>query len=66
MDATHKVQVNVGSLADMGKRFSLAWNRALIDKAALENPCLPLQLIEDTVRSLEAAKTGQLVPYSFG
>jgi hypothetical protein len=28
MDATHKVQVNVGSLADMGKRFSLAWNRA--------------------------------------
>ncbi len=30
MDATPKVQVNVGSLADMGKRISLAWNRALI------------------------------------
>lgn len=28
MSTTHKVQVNVGSLADMGKRFSRAWNRA--------------------------------------
>jgi predicted transcriptional regulator len=28
MSATHKVQVNVGSLADMGKRFSSAWARA--------------------------------------
>jgi predicted transcriptional regulator len=28
MTATHKVQVNVGSLADMGNRFSQAWNRA--------------------------------------
>ena len=28
MNAIHKVQVNVGSLADMGKRFSQAWNRA--------------------------------------
>jgi len=28
MSATHKVQVNVGSLADMSKRFSQAWNRA--------------------------------------
>lgn len=25
---TNKVQVNVGSLADMGKRFAGAWNRA--------------------------------------
>ena len=28
MSATHKVQVNVGSLAEMGKRFSKAWNQA--------------------------------------
>lgn len=28
MSTTHKVQVNVGSLADMGKRFAQAWNRA--------------------------------------
>ena len=28
MKATHKVQVNVGNLADMGKRFAQAWNRA--------------------------------------
>jgi predicted transcriptional regulator len=27
MSTTHKVQVNVGSLADMGKRFAQAWNR---------------------------------------
>ena len=28
MSATHKVQVNVGRLAEMGKRFSKAWNQA--------------------------------------
>ena len=28
MNTTNKVQVNVGSLADMGKRFAGAWNRA--------------------------------------
>jgi predicted transcriptional regulator len=28
MGRTHKVQINVGSLTDMGKRFSQAWNRA--------------------------------------
>jgi len=28
MSTTHKVQVQVGSLADMGKRFARAWNRA--------------------------------------
>lgn len=28
MSTTHKVQVNVGSLADMGKRFAQAWHRA--------------------------------------
>ena len=30
MSATHKVQVNVGSLAEMGKRFSKAWNQAAV------------------------------------
>ncbi len=28
MKTTNKVQVNVGSLADMGKRFAGAWSRA--------------------------------------
>jgi len=28
MSGRHKVQVNVGSLADMGKRFTQAWNMA--------------------------------------
>lgn len=28
MSTTHKVQVNVGSLGDMGERFARAWNRA--------------------------------------
>ena len=28
MKTTNKVQVNVGNLADMGKRFTRAWNRA--------------------------------------
>ena len=28
MSAANKVQVSVGTLADMGKRFSGAWNRA--------------------------------------
>lgn len=28
MNTTNKVQVHVGSLADMGKRFAGAWNRA--------------------------------------
>jgi predicted transcriptional regulator len=28
VDTMNKVRVNVGTLADMGKRFSSAWNRA--------------------------------------
>ena len=28
MSTTNKVRVSVGSLADMGKRFAGAWNRA--------------------------------------
>ena len=29
MSKTHKVQVNVGSLTEMGKRFTSTWNRAV-------------------------------------
>jgi len=39
---------------------------ARIGKAVLENPELPLQVIQDTMLSLEEAKAGQLSPYSFG
>jgi predicted transcriptional regulator len=36
MNATHKIQVNVGSLADMGERFAQAWNRAAAGEAVDE------------------------------
>jgi len=39
---------------------------ARIGKAVLENPDLPLQVIQDTMLALEEAKAGQLTPYSFG
>jgi hypothetical protein len=39
---------------------------ARIGKAVLENPELPLQVIQDTMLSLEEAKAGQLAPYSYG
>lgn len=39
---------------------------ARIGKAVLENPDLPLQVIQDTMLSLEETKAGQLAPYSFG
>lgn len=39
---------------------------ARIGKAVLENPDLPLQVIQDTMLSLEEAKAGELAPYSFG
>lgn len=39
---------------------------ARIGKAVLENPELPLQLIQDTMLSLEEAKAGQLAPYTVG
>ncbi len=39
---------------------------ARIGKAVLENPELPLQVIQDTMFSLEEAKAGQLAPYAFG
>ena len=39
---------------------------ARIGKAVLENPELPLQVIQDTMFSLEEAKAGHLAPYAFG
>ena len=39
---------------------------ARIGKAVLENPELPLQFIQDTMLSLEEAKTGQVTAYKFG
>ena len=36
MIASNKVQVSVGSLADIGKRFSSAWNRAVAGEKVSE------------------------------
>ena len=36
MSTTNEVQVSVGSLADMGKRFAGAWNRATLGQAVDE------------------------------
>lgn len=39
---------------------------ARIGKAVLENPELPLQVIQDTMLSVEEAKEGKLAAYTFG
>lgn len=39
---------------------------ARIGKAVLESPDVPLQVIQDTMLSLEEAKAGQVAPYAFG
>lgn len=39
---------------------------ARIGKAVLENPELPLRLIQDTILSREEVKTGRSKPYQFG
>lgn len=39
---------------------------ARIGKAVLENPEMPLRLIQDTMLSLEEAKADRLAPYKFG
>jgi hypothetical protein len=63
------------SLVEDAKVVGAAENRSVpkqieywarIGKAVLENPDLPLQVIQDTMLSLEEAKAGQLTPYSFG
>jgi len=39
---------------------------ARIGKAVLENPELPLRLIQDTILSREEVKAGLVKPYQFG
>ncbi len=39
---------------------------ARIGKAVLENPDMPLRLIQDTMLSLEEAKNGKVTSYQFG
>ncbi len=60
MRKTNKVQVHVGSLADMGKRFSSAWNRAAAGKKVNETHVtfLDVQTMLDTLspRRLEMLK----------
>ena len=51
MSKTHKVQVNVGSLADMGNRFAHAWNRAVAGERVEETHVtfLNIQTLLDTL-----------------
>jgi predicted transcriptional regulator len=51
MSATPKVQVNVGSLGDMGKRFAQAWSRAAAGEEVEETHVtfLNLQTMLDTL-----------------
>lgn len=60
MHKANKVHVNVGSLADMGKRFSNAWNRADAGKKVSETHItfLDVQTMLETLspRRLELLK----------
>jgi predicted transcriptional regulator len=60
MHKANKVQVNLGSLADMGKRFSSAWNRAAAGKKVSETHItfLDVQTMLETLspRRLELLK----------
>ena len=51
MNKTNKVQVNVGSFADMGKRFSGAWNKAVAGEPVQETHVtfLDVQTMLDTL-----------------
>ena len=51
MSTTNKVQVNVGSLADMGKRFASAWNKASAGEPVQETHVtfLDVQTMLDTL-----------------
>lgn len=39
---------------------------ARIGKAVLDNPDLPLRMIQDTLLSIEEVKAGQVAAYKFG
>ena len=60
MQKTNKVKVHVGSMSDMGKRFTNAWNRAAAGKKVDETHItfLDLQTMLDTLslRRLELLK----------
>ncbi len=51
MHKANKVQVHVGSIADMGKRFTSAWNRAAAGKKVAETNVtfLDVQTMIDTL-----------------
>ncbi len=51
MSATHKIQINVGNLADMGKRFAQAWNRTTAGERVEETHVtfLNIQTMLDTL-----------------
>ena len=63
MSTTPKVQVNVGSLADMGQRFSQAWNRAAAGEQVQEShvtflkvqTMMNLMQIEESIHPLAMA-----------
>ncbi len=62
-------------LVEAAKTFAAAEHRSVpkqieywarIGKAVLENPDLPLRMIQDTMLSIEEAKAGQVAAYKFG
>ncbi len=62
-------------LVDSAKVFAAAEHRSVpkqieywarIGKAVLENPELPLRVVQDILLSREEAKAGHVLPYEFG
>jgi hypothetical protein len=62
-------------LVDDAKPYAVAEHRSVpkqieywarIGKAVLENPEMPLRLIQDTILSREEVKAGLATPYQFG
>ena len=62
-------------LVDDAKPYAMAEHRSVpkqieywarIGKAVLENPEMPLRLIQDTILSREEVKVGLATPYQFG
>ncbi len=63
------------ALVETAKRYAAIEHRSVpkqieywarIGKCVLENPDMPLRMIQDTMLSLEEAKAGQAAPYQFG
>ncbi len=62
-------------LVEDAKTFAAAEHRSVpkqieywarIGKAVLDNPDMPLRVIQDTMLSIEEVKAGQVTPYTFG